>query len=209
MTDRAVRVAAAAVGVAAVTQAAVLLVAPDAAGTVIPVGTIADSTALSHAGTRALAFGLLGTGCLAWVASSSRPAPAEPPARQPAFPARYGAGEDGDVGTVGARFDRDLRDTLSAAAERDDRDVVRADLRALAIDAVAHAEDVSGHAARQLVDDGEWTDDRIAAAYLGDPATTAALSRRLDATIRPRTAKRRRIERSVAAVESLLGGGRR
>ena len=47
------------------------------------------------------------------------------------------------------------------------------------------------------------TDDRVAAAYLaGDEATS--LARRLRSRLRPRKTRRRRVERTVRAIEALL-----
>ncbi|WP_254838704.1 DUF7269 family protein [Natronomonas marina] len=204
MTDRLLRVAVAAVGVAAVTGSAALFFEPGAAGAVLPVAAIAETTTLSAAGARALAFGAVGAGCLLWVASASRRTGDDAPS-EPAFPPLAAEDAGTTAVAVGDGFDRNVGETLAAVAEGDDRDAVRSDLRSLAVAVVAHVEGCSRRTARQRVTDGEWTDDPVAAAYLArDPGLP--LRRRLLARLRPRASKRRRIERTVAAVESLLDG---
>ena len=197
MIDRArLRTALAAAGVLAVLTSGLLFLAP--------VEALARSTALSEDGARAFLFGLVGVGCLLWVAATPEAGTDD----DPAFPPVEARNED-DASTVGGGFDRNLAASLSAAAEGLDGDEVRPDLRALAADAVAAAEGCTPREARKRVTDGEWTDDRVAAAYLASEGATS-LTRRLRSRLRPRKTKRRRIERTVRAIEALLDdGGRR
>ena len=197
MIDRArLRTALAAAGVLAVLTSGLLFLAP--------VEALARSTALSEDGARAFLFGLVGVGCLLWVVATPEAATDD----DPAFPPVEARNED-DASTVGGGFDRNLAASLSAAAEGLDGDEVRPDLRALAADAVAAAEGCTPREARKRVADGEWTDDRVAAAYLAGEGATS-LARRLRSRLRPRKTKRRRVERTVRAIEALLDdGGRR
>ena len=205
MTDRPrLRTALAAAGALAVLASGLLFLAPSAVGGLAPVEALARSTALSEDGARAFLFGLVGVGCLLWVAATPEAGTDD----DPAFPPVEARNED-DASTVGGGFDRNLAASLSAAAEGLDGDEVRPDLRALAADAVSAAEGCTRRKARQRVADGEWTDDRVAAAYLaGEEATS--LARRLRSRLRPRRTRRRRVERTVRAIEALLDdGGRR
>ena len=197
MIDRArLRTALAAAGVLAVLTSGLLFLAP--------VEALARSTALSEDGARAFLFGLVGVGCLLWVAATPEAGTDD----DPAFPPVEARNED-DASTVGGGFDRNLAASLSAAAEGLDGDEVRPDLRALAADAVSAAEGCTRRKARQRVADGEWTDDRVAAAYLAGEGAPS-LGRRLRSRLRPRKTKRRRVERTVRAIETLLDdGGRR
>ena len=197
MIDRArLRTALAAAGVLAVLTSGLLFLAP--------VEALARSTALSEDGARAFLFGLVGVGCLLWVAATPEAGADD----DPAFPPVEARNED-DASTVGGGFDRNLAASLSAAAEGLDGDEVRPDLRALAADAVSAAEGCTRRKARQRVADGEWTDDRVAAAYLAGEGAPS-LGRRLRSRLRPRKTKRRRVERTVRAIEALLDdGGRR
>lgn len=203
MTDRRLRIAAAAVGVAAVVQSAALFFAPDPVGSVLPVVAIAETTTLSAAGVRALAFGLVGAGCLLWVASSSGRVRGDDGPPEPEFPTLEAAAPDDSGTAVGSGFDRNVRETLESVAEGTERDAVRADLRSLAVDVVAHADGCPRQTARRRVADGEWTDDRVAAGYLASEAVLP-LHRRLLARLRPRVSRRRRIERTVVAIEARL-----
>lgn len=206
MTDRRLRAAVASVGVAAVTGATALFFAPGAAGSVLPVAALAETTTLSADGARALAFGAVGAGCLLWVASASRRGGDAESSTDPEFPP-LDAEDAATTGVaVGSGFDRTVRESLAAVAEGADRDAVRTDLRSLAVAVVAHAEGCPRREARQRVTDGTWTDDPVAAAYLAD-GSAGSLGRRLLARLRPQATRRRRIARTVAVIESRLDRG--
>jgi len=206
MTDRPrLRTALAAAGAVAVLASGLLFLAPGVVGGLAPVETVSRSTALSEDGARAFLFGLVGVGCLLWVAATPESATDEDTTFPP-VEARTGD----DASTVGGGFDRNLAASLSAAAEGLDGDEVRPDLRALAADAVAAAQGCTRREARKRVAAGEWTDDRVAAAYLADGEGPPTLGRRLRSRLRPRKTKRRRVERTVRAIEALVDdGGRR
>ena len=200
MTDRRRRLGGA-VGAAAVVLAAGLFFAPGAIGSVLPVSAIARSTALSAAAGRVLALGCVGVGCLLWIARVSGdedPGPTLPPLSAPAA----------DEPVVGGDLDGDVEATVEAAAAGADRDEARPELRSLAVDALVHVDGCDRTTARRRVEAGEWTDDPVAAAYLAD-GSTESLRRRLAARLRPRRTIRRRVDRTVAAVEALLDGRER
>ena len=195
MTDRRRRLGGA-VGAAAVVLAAGLFFAPGAVGSVLPVSAVARSTALSAATGRALALGCVGVGCLLWVTRASGdddPGPALPSVAAP----------DDNEPVVGGGLDGDVEATVEAAAAGTDRDEARPELRSLAVDALVHVDDCDRTTAKRRVEAGEWTDDPVAAAYLAD-GSTGSLRRRLAAQLRSRTTARRRVDRTVAAVEALL-----
>jgi len=205
MTDRPrLRTTLAATGALTVLASGLLFLAPGAIGGLAPVEALARSTALSEDGARAFLFGLVGVGCLLWVVAT----PEAAADNDPAFPP-VAVDDESDASTVGGGFDRNLAASLSAAAEGLDGDEVRPDLRALVADAVAAAEGCTRREARKRVADGEWTDDRVAAAYLAGEGAPS-LARRLRSRLRPRKTRRRRVERTVRAIEALLDdGGRR
>ena len=205
MTDRPrLRTALAAGGAAAVFGSALLFLAPRTVGGLAPIEAVARSTGLSEGGTRAFVFGLVGVGCLLWVVSAPRSA-ADDSGPETAFPPVEARPGD-ESPAVGDGFDRNLEASLAAAAEGLDGDEVRTDLRSLATDAVADVEGVSRQAARRRVADGEWTDDRAAAAYLAGEGAPS-LGRRLRSRVRPGATRRRRVERTVRAIETLLEDG--
>jgi len=195
MTDR--QRVLAAVGAGAVLVSAVLFLAPGFVEGAVPVTAVVEATALSEAGVRALVVGLVGAGCLLWVVSASGET------AEPGFPA-VEESATAPTATVGGGFDRNLERTLAAAADPD-RDAVRADLRSLAVDVVAGLEGCSRTRAGDLIADGGWTDDPVAAAYLADEEDALPLHRRLHGRLRPRAVRRRRIERTVRAIEALVG----
>ena len=206
MTDRPrLRTALAAGGAAAVLGSALLFLAPRAIEGLAPVEAVARSTGLSEGGTRAFVFGLVGVGCLLWVVSAPRSAAADDGGPETTFPPVEARPGD-ESPAVGDGFDRNLEASLAAAAEGLDGDEVRTDLRSLATDAVAGVEGVSRQAARRRVADGEWTDDRAAAAYLAGEGAPS-LGRRLRSRVRPGATRRRRVERTVRAIEALLEDG--
>lgn len=91
--------------------------------------------------------------------------------------------------------------TLDARLDRDDRApraAVRETLRATAVRRLARATGDEA-AARTAVADGTWTDDTLVAAFLGEG--TPPLSARLRAWLDPAGEHRRRVERSLAAID--------
>jgi hypothetical protein len=79
-----------------------------------------------------------------------------------------GEPERRDPATVpGTDLDRRIaRATLPGRRGRGAKNTVRSRVRSLAVRAVARGRDLSRDRAEDLVEDGEWTDDRTAAAFL-------------------------------------------
>lgn len=88
-------------------------------------------------------------------------------------------------------------------------DRLRARLRSVAVDALAATGDHEPAAARRRVDSGEWTDDRIAASFLGDEsAPDPTLRWRLVHWFRPERATASAIDRTIAAIRAYQDGER-
>jgi len=95
---------------------------------------------------------------------------------------------------------------LDAAVDHggNDLDRVREELRTLAADLYTRATGEPADAARQAVEDGTWTRDDVAGAFLsaGDDVSVRA---RLALWLRPGRERRRRLERTISALERLQG----
>ncbi len=117
---------------------------------------------------------------------------------------------DFDPERPGRAFDHALARTVAQLeadpnADAWEADRVREDLET-AVVAVQAARGASLNAARAAVESGTWTDDRVAAAFLGGPeAPGVSLWRRVYAWLYPARAFRRRVERVVVAVERQAG----
>lgn len=106
-----------------------------------------------------------------------------------------------DPATVsGYTADRSIGDVASLDGARD----LRNDLRKTAVDALRVAGE-SHEDARQRVKQGEWTDDDLAAGFLGDAAPIPLLAR-LRGWLDEGAEGRRRLRRSVDAVAELASG---
>lgn len=82
---------------------------------------------------------------------------------------------------------------------------VRSRLYRTAVEVVARTGAGSHEAAKQAIATGEWTDDRVAAAFLGDDtAPGLPLRNRFRGWLRPDVAFEHRVERTVAAVHRRL-----
>lgn len=111
-----------------------------------------------------------------------------------------------DVARTGTRFESSLE---AVAADVDhpteDGQAFRDALRDLAVDVIRRTDGRSEAAVRDRVATGEWTDDRIAAAFLGgEDAPGYPLRARIRGWLRPTAAFERRAERSVAAIRGRL-----
>jgi hypothetical protein len=185
----AVRAVAGLIGTLVTLGAVALVLAPDTVLAVVPVDAVVASDPRV---TLVAVAGLLGLVSVA-VARSRGGADTPPmvdhslesvdaaagPAPGQSVTYRVERAADGDDGA-----DASVRETLSASA-----------VRALARDPAVETE-----AAEDALRSGEWTDDPLAAAYLGDP--TMPLSSRLREWLAPERERRRRIERTVAAIEA-------
>lgn len=102
----------------------------------------------------------------------------EPPFYRPPETAR-----DRDVDRTGAgiddSYDRLTEDGASGSGYRYRRDRLVADLQAAAIEVVADAEGITTHAARERVEDGSWTDDSRASAFLATDGRRLPLETRI------------------------------
>ncbi|WP_336134745.1 DUF7269 family protein [Natronomonas amylolytica] len=186
-----------ALGVVGIGLAALLVFVPDVAD---PLGIerLANAASVAEGGDRAFWLAAVGACCLLWVA---RTAGLESDAE--GFPAHTGAADDGTVPTVGRGFDAAVEAAADAAVEGADHDDARGTLRSLAADVVAHADGCSREDAAERVRRGAWTDDPVAAAYLAD-AVDPPFRWRVRAWFRPRRTVRRRIDRTVAAIEERM-----
>ena len=213
--SRPLRAVIGAVGIAAVGLAAALAFAPDTVGTVVPVDAVVQTTPLSEAALRALAVAVAGAICAAWVVWTSGPTRADDlpdgPLSEPTTDfatLREAPPEHATAGpVVGESFDERVARSAAAAASGDDYDAARREIRRLAVSAVAHAEGSSDDDAENVVLDGEWTDDEIAAAYVADRESALAFRERLRAWLRPSRTRIDRIERALSAVERRLDEG--
>lgn len=206
MIRRLIRALVALVGIALIGGAAALLFAPGAVEPTLPVDAIARSQPLSEPVARAGTFAALGVGAVLWTAWTT-------PSR---VTGGSGIGDSGEsqfpdfnslrvdppetstsTPVVGSDFERRL-ETAKSAAGRDDS--VRSRLRSLAVETLVTVDGCSREAARERVDEGSWTDDAVAAAYLADREATLPFWRRLLAWLRPAATRTRRIERAADAV---------
>lgn len=121
---------------------------------------------------------------------------------------------DFDPDRPGRAFDYAMARTVAQLeadpnADAWEADRIRADLETAVVAVLAGSgREVS--AVRDAVEDGSWTDDRVAAAFLGGPeAPGVGLRRRVYAWLFPARAFRSRVERVVEAVEALRGEAQR
>jgi hypothetical protein len=129
--------------------------------------------------------GVLTAGSLAGFDGATPPQTEEVPAGTPA----------------GAEVDRAIHGDLGPHAHLrgDERVAVRERLRAVAIETLVRVEDCPRREARERVANGEWTDDRVAAAFLAETGP-APLGSRLADAIPGGSRFQRRTDRAVAAV---------
>ena len=206
--SRAVRVVVGVVGAAFVGFAAVLLFAPHRVESIVSITAIARTPAIADEMMRAGLFASLGVGCAVWILLT-RPAwaagqsePSSPADDQlPSFETlRTTPPEEADTTpVVGASFD-DTVETFVDATGGGQTDSIRTELRSLTADALVTVDGLSPEEAQTRLDDGTWTDDAVAAAYLADREATLSFRHRLVAWLRPARTKRRRIERTTSAI---------
>lgn len=208
MIRQLIRALVALVGIALIGGSAAVLFAPEAVEPTLPVDAIARSQPLSEPLVRAGTFAALGVGAVLWIAWTT-------PSR---ITGQSGTGDSGGpqfpdfkslrvdppetataTPVVGNDFKNRIETARSATtAGRDDS--VRSRLRSLAIETLVTVDGCSREAARERVDEGSWTDDAVAAAYLADREATLPFWRRLLAWLRPAATRNRRIERAADAI---------
>jgi hypothetical protein len=176
----------AAVGATLVVAGTVLSLSPSLGGTL---SSVVTPTVLAVLGGVVALAGILGISLDAensgeWSATS------EPPS--------------GDL--LGAEFDDTLARTermSSTELRRSEApEDVRQRLRAAAIAATARREGIDREAAASRVDSGEWTDDPVAAAFLGSPRAPPAVRWRETLSATPRTVSRAR--HTARVLEALI-----
>lgn len=197
------------VGLIAVGFAVVAAVAPGELESTVPIRTLARTTPLSEAPTRAIGLGIVGAVCAVWVVWTTgadrskelsdgtlsttdvafRTLRDEPPEHTASGP------------VVGERFDGALAQAADDATNGDDPDPFRDDVRSLAIEVVAHTEGCSESEAERIVEAGEWTGDAVAAAYVTDSEAALSLRYRFLAWLRPARTKRDRVDRAIRAID--------
>lgn len=122
------------------------------------------------------------------------------------------AGAVADLDRPGRDFDRAVERVRVRLAEDPDAEAweaqrVRHRLRAAVRTVRTGDADRSRGAVEAALVDGSWTDDRVAAAFLGgDDAPDVGLPRRLYAWLYPARAFERRVERTVDAIEAAAEG---
>lgn len=104
-----------------------------------------------------------------------------------------------------ADIDAAIEDAV--AGDEAEMDTVTERLATAATTAVAIGAGLSQDAARQAVRTGTWTDDAVAAALLS-PTDAQPLLARLRLWLDPESERRRRIRRTVDAIEQVSGGER-
>lgn len=206
--SRAVRVVVGVAGAALVGFAAVLLFAPQYVESIVSITAIAQTPAIADKTMRAGLFASLGLGCAVWILFT-RPAWAgrqsEPSSsgdeQLPSLETlRTNPPEDADTTpVVGASFDSRVERFVDATGSGQ-TDSIRTQLRSLTADALVTVDGLSPEEAQTRLDDGTWTADTVAAAYLADREATLSLRHRLLAWLRPAQTKRRRIERTTSAI---------
>lgn len=202
-------------GLAAVGFAAALAFAPEAVGSAIPIDDVVRNTPLSEAALRALAVALIGAICTVWVVWTAGPSRDDQLPDGPMTAAktdfetlRTEPPEHATAGpVVGEPFDDRLVRSAEAAAKDSDRDAARREVHTLTVSVVAHVEECTEEVAEEVVQDGEWTDDRIAAAYVAGRESALPFRKRLRAWLRPWRTRIDRIERSLTAVQRRLDEG--
>ncbi len=104
-----------------------------------------------------------------------------------------------------ASLDADLESAVAGGGDRFAE--VRTTLSRTAASARAEYEQTDRESARAAVAAGAWTDDRTAAAFLADEGPTPAVSARIRLWLAPERERRRRVDRTVAAIRRLGDDG--
>ncbi|AUG46257.1 hypothetical protein BVU17_01505 [Haloarcula taiwanensis] len=189
------------VGLLATAVAASLLFAPTAAGEslVAVVGSVAPTTALL---TGSLTVGLCAVlaGWLGGLLGGSSPT---------TFDVALDSPPEDVTATESRLFAADIDAAIDDAVAGDDAamDTVTERLTAAATTAYAIGAGVSQASAHQAVRAGTWTDDAVVAALLA-PDEPQSLLARLRLWLDPESERRRRIRRTVDAIEQVSGGER-
>ena len=196
------------VGLGAIGIAVAASIAPDRFASVVPIDALLRSGAVSAEIVLVVALASVAGSCLLWVSWTAGPDRSSPlpGTRLSSAETEFGSlratpPERANAGpVVGDEFDETVAEAI-AGADDAGSDTARSEIRSLAITVVAHTDDCSASDAANRVDAGEWTDDTVAAAYVGDREAALPLRRRALAWLRPMRTERRRIDRSLRALE--------
>jgi hypothetical protein len=189
------------VGLLATAVAASLVFAPTAAGEslVAVFGSVAPTTALL-AGSLTVGLCAVLAGWLGGLLGGGSPT---------AFDVAIDTPPETVTATESRLFAADIDAAIDDAVAGDDAamDTVTERLAAAATTAYAVGSSVSQASAHQAVRAGTWTDDAVAAAMLS-PTEPQSLLARLRLWLDPESERRRRIRRTVDAIERVSGGER-
>lgn len=189
------------VGLLATAVAVVLTVAPAVAGEslVAVLGTVSPTTALL-AGSLVVGVCAAVAGWLGGLFGSGSPT---------AFDVAADSPPEAVTATESRLVAADIDAAIDDAVAGDDAamDAVTERLAAAATTAYAVGSSTSQASARQAVRAGTWTDDAVAAALLS-PTEPQSLLARLRLWLDPESERRRRIRRTVGAIERVSGGER-
>ena len=182
-------------GMAALFVAAVLLVRPAAVGQLVDTAAV-DRRLSGTAGIVAVVGGiLLATTVGIWKGATAT-------TRADAGPIRGGENAAVDSDGSAVPFDAAI-ETAIEADDEDRRADVRARLRSAAVETIAARGGRDDPAVREEVLTGEWTDDVVVGAFLGDErAADYPLRWRLYDWLYPDRAFREAVERTLTAIES-------
>ncbi|MES3161037.1 MAG: hypothetical protein PPP55_05640 [Halorubrum sp.] len=179
---------------------------PEAVEPALPVEEITQTPLFSDAALRAGVFFGLGVACAVWIVwttpswltdkidSDTAQSPVDfdalrtdPPEQATETPA------------IGASFETTV-ELAKQAAVNNQPDGARNRLRELVGDALVIAEGCSTEEAQSRIENGTWTDDSVAAAYLADRESALPFRQRLIGWLRPAKTKEHRIDRTIEAI---------
>ncbi|QSG05264.1 DUF7269 family protein [Halapricum desulfuricans] len=187
-----VRSVAGAVGLLGALLALGLVAAPQSATSIRPVALLAETLPVDRADLLVTGLGaVVGLVAVTLAYSLSGDGGAGPLVERP--PEAVNARTPSRPGRA---FDRHIEGDLDAS-DTDER--VREVLREAAIETLVRQDGMQPENARTAVDRGRWTDDRVAAAFLGAPAQP--LGARLRRWLDPDRERRRRANRTIEAIE--------
>jgi len=171
------------------------------------VGPAADALALVgvfEPTTVGLLVGAFAAVAAAWLARPVRAPPQQRSSADPRFDRLPSAPPEQATARHGAITAAELDDDARRAIERGGEalDELREQLREAAARVYAHDERTAA-GAEAAIARGEWTDDPVASAFLAD--SSPPLRMRLRLWFVPERERRRRIERTVAAIEEVSG----
>lgn len=183
-----------------------LLAAVGVAGVAVGVGAVVGLAPASVVGAASavdatLATGLIGAGLVGYALRRRRST--QSPTARPLVDVNS-ASEPGDPGQPVDDALREIGDRAGAGRTRNARSGVRARVRTTAVRAYASRRTVTEEEAADAVAAGEWTADRVAAAFVGNErAPDYPLRERLRGWVQPDRAFQRRAARAADAVHAL------